>query len=149
MSVWTKLQVKAVAKTLIVNAPDEFGPHVAEVPGVVDVAPAGKTAYDLILVFVYSAADIRKQARLARRLNGDGLLWFAYPKKSSKKYSVDISRDGGWEPLGALGFEGVRQIAIDDDWSALRFRQAGRIKSLTRSAKLALSAEGKKRVKKR
>lgn len=148
MSVWTKMQVKVVATSLIVNAPDEFGPHVAEVPGVVDTAPAGKTAYDLILVFVYSVADIRKQARLAKRLNGDGLLWFAYPKKSSKKYSVDISRDGGWEPLGALGFEGVRQIAIDADWSALRFRAATQIKSLTRSATMALSPEGKRRTKK-
>lgn len=148
MSVWTKMQVKTVSASLIVGAPEEFGPHVSGVPGVVDTAPTGKAGYDLILVFVYSAADIRKRAKLAKRLNGDGLLWFAYPKKSSRKYSVDVTRDGGWEPLGALGFEGVRQIAIDADWSALRFRAATRIKSLTRSANMALSPEGKRRTKK-
>ena len=29
--------------------------------------------------------------------------------------------------VGALGFEGVRMIAIDEDWSALRFRQVDQI----------------------
>jgi hypothetical protein len=50
-------------------------------------------------------------------------LWFAYPKKTSKKYDVNIHRDKGWEALEQLGFKGVRQVAIDQDWSALRFRR--------------------------
>ncbi|MBP1154450.1 MULTISPECIES: hypothetical protein [unclassified Paenibacillus] len=53
-----------------------------------------------------------------------GMLWFAYPKKTSKKYKADISRDEGWQPLIDLGFEGVRLAAIDDDWSDIRFRNA-------------------------
>ena len=44
--------------------------------------------------------------------------------------------------------EGVRQVAIDEDWSALRFRSAKHIKSLERNPKMALSKEGKQRTTK-
>lgn len=57
------------------------------------------------------------------RLAEDALLWIAYPKKSGKIRS-DISRDNGWELVFAAGYEPVTQVAIDDDWSALRFRKS-------------------------
>jgi hypothetical protein len=38
--------------------------------------------------------------------------------------------------------------AIGEDWSALRFRRATFIKSMKRDARRAMSAEGRKRVKK-
>jgi hypothetical protein len=44
-------------------------------------------------------------------------------KGTSKKYSCDFNRDDGWEVLRQAGFDSVRQVAIDDDWSALRFRR--------------------------
>ena len=34
--------------------------------------------------------------------------------------------------LGEAGFEGVRQVAIDEDGSAIRFRHVDYIKSMTR-----------------
>jgi hypothetical protein len=60
-------------------------------------------------------------------------LWFAYPKKSGA-YASDISRDQGWDALAVAGFLGVTQIAIDEDWSALRFRPRGEIAKLTRKS---------------
>jgi len=68
-------------------------------------------------------------------------VWFAYPKGSSKRYECDFKRDTGWRTLGQAGFEPVRQIAIDEDWTTLRFRRAEFIKSMTR--KRALSKTGK------
>ena len=50
-------------------------------------------------------------------------MWFAYPKGSSKKYKSQINRDSGWEVFGREGFEPVRMVAIDEDWSAVRFRR--------------------------
>jgi len=46
--------------------------------------------------------------------------------------------------LGKSGFEPVRMVAIDEDWSALRFRKPENIKKMTRS--FAMTAEGKKKV---
>ena len=67
------------------------------------------------------------------------------PKGTSKNYKCEFNRDTGWKILGELGFEPVRMVAIDADWSALRFRRAEFIKTMIRDAKYALSAEGKKR----
>jgi hypothetical protein len=83
----------------------------------------------------------------AKALQGDGLLWFAYPKGTSKKYKCDFNRDTGWAILGQHGFEPVRQVAIDEDWSALRFRMVEHIKTMTRS--FAMSKEGKAKVAKK
>jgi len=78
------------------------------------------------------------------KLTKDALLWFCYPKGSSKKYKCDFNRDNGWQALGELGFEPVRMVAIDEDWSALRFKPAEAIKTMTRS--FAITATGKAKV---
>lgn len=148
-TLFSKLQYKNSDKILLVNAPDEFQPHLAEISDVVriDRSLNGDDKYDFAIVFVKSCADIKEYAApVISSMNDDAVLWFAYPKKSSKKYKTDLSRDGGWEPLGALGYEGVRIVAIDADWSALRLRHASKIKSMTRT--FAMSEEGKERTRK-
>jgi hypothetical protein len=35
----------------------------------------------------------------------------------------EFNRDKGWGVLARSGFDCVRQVAIDEDWSALRFRR--------------------------
>lgn len=78
---------------------------------------------DYVVVFLHKAADVStKGVPALARLREDGLAWFCYPKKSSGLF-VDLSRDEGWEALTSLGYRGVRQIAIDETWSALRFRE--------------------------
>jgi len=60
---------------------------------------------------------------LAAKAVGDAILWFAYPKATSKKFRCEFNRDTGWKVMRSLGFDSVRQVAIDEDWSALRFRR--------------------------
>ncbi len=74
-------------------------------------------------------AELRQlSSALAAKTIGDALLWFAYPKGASIKYTCDFNRDDGWDALRESGFDSVRQIAIDGDWSALRFRRTEFIK---------------------
>jgi hypothetical protein len=82
---------------------------------------------------------------IAMAARGDAIVWIAYPKASSKRYRCEFNRDTGWGVLGAAGFEPVRQVAIDEDWSALRFRRVEFIPSITRSKSMAISAAGKRR----
>lgn len=49
-----------------------------------------------------------------------------YPKKSSK-VETDISRDVGWDAVKKTDWEGVAIVAIDDTWSALRFRPVAEV----------------------
>ena len=72
---------------------------------------------------------------LADKAQGDALLWFAYPKGTSENYKCDFNRDTGWNVIRSAGFDTVRAVAIDEDWSALRFRRVEFIKpSVNKSA---------------
>ncbi|HEY0443491.1 MAG TPA: hypothetical protein VGC90_04635 [Candidatus Limnocylindrales bacterium] len=46
-------------------------------------------------------------------------LWVLYPKASR----ADINRDSLWPILAEHGFRPITQIAVDEVWSALRFRK--------------------------
>jgi len=136
---------------LVLNAPESFEPELSSLEDVsllrnLDEGP--QVAF--LLAFVTKLAEIeRVAAALAKKAPGDALVWFAYPKGSSKKYKCEFNRDSGWEALGKAGFEPVRQVAIDEDWSALRFRRAEYIKTLTRDASWAMSEEGKRKAGKK
>jgi hypothetical protein len=86
--------------------------------------------YDFMIIFVRKVTEVKEVVPVAlHNLAVDGVLWFCYPKKSSKEYSSDIDRDHGWKALNDLDFFGIRLVAIDDDWSAMRFRNKKYIKS--------------------
>ena len=57
-----------------------------------------------------------------QKLKGDAVIWLCYPKMTSKNYKCHFNRDSGGTSLGKYNLEPVRQVAIDDDFSALRFR---------------------------
>lgn len=100
--------------------------------------------YEFAVSFVLTTNDVKWVAdKVIPSLEKDAIFWVVYPKKTTKKYKSEISRDKGWEPIGELGYEGVSMIAIDNDWSAFRFRHVDYIKSITRSAKIAITKEGK------
>src|SRR5262249_31845303 len=84
---------------------------------------------------VRTLAEVESAAAavLAKSL-GDAVIWFAYPKASSRRYRCEFNRDSGWAEVGKAGFESVRQVAIDEDWSALRFRRVEYVKKMTRDA---------------
>lgn len=89
---------------------------------------------DFVLFFVYTFDDISKAVDLLlNNLPDDPIIWMCYPKQSSKKYSCQFNRDTGWNLMGKLNVEPVRQVAINEDWSALRFRKIDQIKKLSRN----------------
>ena len=141
-----KLNFREQDRVLVLQVPPEFQPvitHWAKRTQVETKAAPRKT-YPFTMAFVQSEADVKKYGlAAAKQLEGDGICWMVYPKKTSKKYAATINRDHGWALLGELGFEGVRQVAIDEDWSALRFRRAEHIGSMIRRQSMALSQTGK------
>jgi hypothetical protein len=138
-----KLRLTDQSPVLIVNAPDAYRPVMADIDGDVHESPEGEYAF--VHVFAEKAAALDKFGPAAvESVTPEGYLWISYPKKSSKHYKSDISRDSDWAVLGERGFEPVTQVSIDEDWSALRFRPVGEIKSMTRKG--AISEEGKKRI---
>lgn len=109
-----KLQTNDAA-LCIINAPKGF-------------AWDGPTAKDpksakAVLVFIKNADDLRARvAPLVAAARRDAIAYLAYPKAG--QLGTDLNRDNIWVMLQEQGIQPVRQIAIDDVWSALRFRPA-------------------------
>lgn len=146
-AIFKKLNFKSQPAIYIVNAPASFKPEMEEMKEVTSIKTSLSAAKPLefFLAFVTRQSEVDSLAALITPLiEGDAIIWFAYPKGTSKKYKCEFNRDNGWKVLGEHGFEGVRMVAIDEDWSALRFRKADHIKKMTRS--FAMSETGKKKV---
>ncbi len=142
-----KLNYKAPAPVTVLAAPPEVRELLDRWSDEVEVRESLGATERFVLAFMRSRADVAEQAPVVvSALDEDAVLWMAYPKKSSKRYRSDLGRDDSWQPLGDLGYESVRQVAIDDDWSALRFRPAVQIGRLARDPSRAMSAEGKRRT---
>src|ERR1700761_5484264 len=140
-----KLNLGAQTVIHVLNAPQSFESELAALDGVtVKRSVTGLSTFAMAFVITRSQLDAAS-SRLAAACAGDAILWMVYPKGTSKNYQCEFNRDSGWAALGAAGFEPVRMVAIDADWSALRFRRAEHIKTLTRSAASRISKAGKKR----
>jgi hypothetical protein len=132
-----KLNYKGQNRIAVINAEEDFFNRISEVlTGVIidrNIDP--RFPYSYIILFVKRKSDIDHLTPVAlHNLTADGTLWFCYPKKTSKKYRVDIDRDHGWDALNNSGFRGIRMVSVDDNWSALRFRNVKYIKSAKKTS---------------
>jgi hypothetical protein len=148
-STFEKLNLKNHPTILVLNAPASFEPELAALQAVTilrNLRPL--TAIDFSLAFVTTQQQVDTlAAAIASRAKGDAVVWFAYPKGTSKRYKSEINRDTGWQALGQAGFEPVRAVAIDEDWSALRFRRVEFIKTMTRANEHRMTTQGRARLK--
>jgi hypothetical protein len=147
--VWGKLNLRDQGEIVVLNAPESFEREIKALKGVkVRTALTGVTTMPFVLGFATKQKEVDALASaVGTRAAGDAVVWVAYPKGSSKKYTCEFNRDSGWSSMGAQGLEPVRMVAIDEDWSALRFRRVDYIKTMKRGAEHAISAKGKARLR--
>src|SRR5690242_8899876 len=117
MSVADKLQIRPGHAVALVGMPD----------GVELELPAGANEEadpahaDAVVAFVTTSDELTLSAQGALdAAQRDALAWIVYPKGG--RLGTDLTRDLLRERLEAEGLQPVRQVAIDDTWSALRFR---------------------------
>ena len=124
-NLFEKLNLKDRQEMVVLNAPASFEAELARLPVMTihrHLDSVAETGFVLAFVTRRSEVDALGPV-IAKRAKGDALVWFAYPKGTSKKYKCDFNRDTGWDALNAEGFETVRAVAIDEDWTGLRFRR--------------------------
>jgi hypothetical protein len=130
-TIFEKLNLKDQREILVLNAPASFEMELARLPGIaIHRAVESIPEIHFSLAFVTRQSEVDTLVRqIAARAKGDAIVWFAYPKGTSKRYKCDFNRDTGWMDLNAAGFDCVRSIAIDEDWTGLRFRRTEYIKA--------------------
>lgn len=110
-SVSEKLGVKEGKKVLVLNSPKGY----KEMAGSARIEEA-----DVIQVFVSSKEEVLEFIEKNRsRLKKTVALWMTYPKASPK---LGINRDILNQMLISYKMEACSICAIDDVWSALRFK---------------------------
>ncbi|MCY3646004.1 MAG: hypothetical protein OXH07_03405 [Chloroflexi bacterium] len=115
-----RMHLRAGERLLLVGAPDGYATVLAA-PESMEVWEAPEGTFDVIQVFVSTRAALEAEApRLKALLKPDGKLWIAYPKGTSKHLSADINRDDIRRYALTVGLQTVAQVAVDDDWSAIR-----------------------------
>ena len=118
-----KLGIREGSRVALVNAPADFVSGLGELPaGVSFVAlPRAGRAVELVLFFVRSEAELRKRFEtLAARITPAGMLWVAWPKRSSG-VATDLSFEVVQAEGLARGLVDNKSCAVDEVWSGLRF----------------------------
>jgi hypothetical protein len=119
------MTTKTVADKLLVKAGTTVWTSAPEHLDRIGPLPEGATAIgDLdaattAVLFADDAASLRAVlAGNAASLKAPANLWVAYQKGNR----TDINRDTVWPIVGEHGLRPIGQVALDDVWSALRFR---------------------------
>ena len=122
-SALSKLLYKAQAPVLVLYPPVEAAGLVEALHGL--EALEGEEPAEFMLAFAKDLDDAEDAVDVADEDLADGaIFWLAFPKQTSKKYpGLDIDRDSLHARLADLAWEGVSLVALDDDWSAMRFKR--------------------------
>jgi hypothetical protein len=113
-----RLQVKGDRRLAVIGASAALEKTVGAANMRADLVKA-----DVVLLFASNRADFdTKLPGVLKQMPPAAILWVAYPKLSSK-LAGDLSRDIIHALAPDHGLDTVSQIAIDEDWSALRLKR--------------------------
>jgi len=107
-----RLQVKKDRRLALVDSPVS-----------IEAPSAGLSEAEVVVQFVRNRAEFdAKVPPLLKAIRADAIVWIAYPKLTST-LAGDLSRDVIHRESPALGIDCVSQIALDEDWSAMRMKR--------------------------
>jgi hypothetical protein len=119
-----KLGVKQNSLLALVDAPDGFGVSIGPLPeGATIWEKSGRRA-DLTMWFVRSSKELSRGIRKIAADLDQGLIWIAWPKKTSLIAS-DLSQVAVRSVGLANGLVDFKVCAIDATWSGLLFKRRG------------------------
>jgi len=115
MDVSAKLQIRPGQSVSVLKPPSDLAWQVessAATPGTADV----------VIGFAVTKQDLESLDAVFDAARADRLAWIGYPKGG--KLGTDLNRDTLVGAVASKGVQPVRQVSIDETWSALRFRPA-------------------------
>ena len=116
-----KLGIKENQRIALLSAPKDFLPELGNLPEGTSIVTRVTARLDLALLFVDRESVLQKQfAQLAKKLSPNGMIWIAWPKKSS-----GVPTDLIFDRVQRIGLDSglvdVKICAINETWSGLKF----------------------------
>lgn len=115
-----KAQYKRELRSAVLNAPVPIGEEFMNAGLPTSAEESDNLQFTILFVKDRHEAEKNLEPTI-KKIQSDSVFWVAYPKGGSS-IRTDLNRDKLWSLLEPLGYRPVSQIAIDNDWSALRFR---------------------------
>lgn len=121
-----KLQIKAGFKVKLLNGPENLSAIIGEIPSSIEISSSGKTAFDALLIFAITKAELLTALKL-ETIGVKTICWVFYPKAKSKLAS-DLNLMQSWEDLKTFNLTPCGSAAIDETWTALRIKPESELK---------------------
>ena len=127
-----KLRLAAGHRVAILNAPAGYLARLSPGPSDISSEVQPSQVYDVVQLFVNSVDELRRLGPAAMSaVKPNGLLWVTYPKGGPTRAVTDLPATPWWtqrDVLGEItsvtGYKPVAFVAIDDKYTALRFKRA-------------------------
>lgn len=117
-----KLRIKPGYRIAVVAAPPGYLDLLDPLPEGATVSESLDGTFDLIWYFAPRRAELDRDIMAIRAAAGPAApIWLSYPKGTSG-VATDLKREVMWDAAKPAGLQAVSQIAVDDIWSALRFK---------------------------
>jgi len=115
-----KLGVKEGSRMALSDAPRGFAESLPPLPLGAKLAQRGTSEADVIVWFIMSSSELASIGSMIKRMPpARGMLWVAWPKKSSK-IATDLTEDVIRGAALRAGLVDTKVCSIDETWSGLR-----------------------------
>ena len=126
-----KLRLARDHQVAVLNAPDGFVAQLQPGPAGLETELQPAASYDAVVLFVKDVDELRRLGSPAiHAAKPNGLLWITYPKGGKTRGETDLPATPWWvqrDVLGEItsetGYKAVSFVALDDYWTALRFKR--------------------------
>lgn len=126
-----KLRLALGQQVAVLNSPDGFLEQLQPGPSGIATTLGSGASYDAVVLFVNNADELRRLGGPAiNAAKQNSLLWITYPKGGATRGATDLPATPTWvqrdvlgEVTSVTGYKPVAFVAIDDKWTALRFKR--------------------------
>jgi hypothetical protein len=127
-----KLRLAAGHRVVVLNAPAGYLERLSPGPADIRSEVQPSQVYDVVQLFVNTVEELRRLGPAAiEAVKPSGLLWITYPKAGQTRGVTDLPATPWWtqrDVLGEItsvtGYKPVAFVAIDENYTALRFKRA-------------------------
>jgi len=123
-----KLMIKPNSRWLLQNAPAGYQDSLLPLPDNASIVFSAEGEFNGIQLFVINSTELASELQvITPLLKADTVFWIIYPKKNSG-IQTDLEMMGSWDVPVQYGLRPVASAAVNEVWTALRFRPVEAVK---------------------